>query len=719
MNIRILQLFLSVILIQGVSFSQFEISVEDIWRDYKFIPKSVEGFNFLNDGQHFTKLEDNSITKYNIISGNKVSTILMGDSLKGIDGNINSYTFSNDENLILLETKKESIYRRSSKAFTYVYNLKTKSVQSIFDDDKIMSPSISPNNRYVAYGWQNNLYYFELETGETFPITTDGKKNTIINGICDWVYEEEFGFTKAFFWSPDSKKIAYIRFDESEVEEFTMTNYKGDLYPEYVTFKYPKVGEENAKVSTHIFHLESEKSIAADIGNLDDMYIPRIKWTNNSEQLCIFKMNRLQNQLQLFLTNSNTGKSNILLEEKNKYYIDITDDLTFLKSGKTFIWSSEKSGYNHLYVYDLDGNEIKQLTYGDYDVTDFYGADESNNTIYYQSAEDSPLERHVYQINMDGKSKRKLTNKKGTNNAQFSSTFDYFTWTNSNINKPTTYDVVDRNSNPVRVLETNELLNKTTSVYAQAEFFNFNTSENISLNGFMIKPTDFDSAKTYPVLMYVYGGPGSQTVTDSWKGQNYWWFQMLAQKGYIIVSVDNRGTGARGEEFKKSTYLTLGKLETADQIEAAKYLGSLPYIDVERIGIFGWSYGGFMASHCILQGSDVFDTAIAVAPVTNWKWYDTIYTERFMRTDKENETGYEENSPIFYADKLEGSYLLVHGNSDDNVHFQNSAEMAAALIKANKQFDTYFYPNRNHGIYGDNARLHLYTKMTDFILENL
>lgn len=719
MNIRNILLSFTLLFLYQSSYSQAEISVEDIWRDYKFMSKRVPGFNFLNDGKHYTRLDDNSITKFDIVTGEQVDVIVNGDDLIGLDGSISSYSFSNDENLVVIYTAKESIYRRSSKAYTYIYDMRSKKLSSVFDDDKIMSATISPDNKYVAYAWENNLYYFSIASGETLPITMDGAKNSIINGICDWVYEEEFSFTKAFFWSPDSKKIAFIRFDESAVEEFTMTNYKGDLYPEYETFKYPKVGENNAEVSTHIFNLTTEQTTTANIGDLNDMYIPRIKWTHNSESLCVFKLNRLQNHLQLYLTNVNDGTSRVLLEEKNKYYVDITDDLSFLQDGRRFIWSSEKSGFNHLYVYGMNGKEIKQLTSGDYDVTGFYGVDENNKQVFYQAAEDSPLDRHVYQVNLDGKSKQKLTDKGGTNSAQFSSTFDYFTWTNSTINQPATYHVYNRKSKPVRSLEKNEQLKKTTSSYAQAEFFKFKTSENVELNGFMIKPQDFDSTKEYPVLMYVYGGPGSQTVTNSWKGQNFWWFQMLAQKGYIVVSVDNRGTGARGEEFKKITYLTLGKYETLDQIEAAKHLGSLPYIDAERIGIFGWSYGGFMASHCILQGKDVFDTAIAVAPVTNWKWYDTIYTERFMRTDEENEKGYEENSPVYYADQLEGSYLLVHGSSDDNVHFQNSAEMAAALIKANKQFDTYFYPNRNHGIYGDNARLHLYTKMTDFILENL
>lgn len=719
MNLRYIILSLTILLACSSLNAQDAISVEDIWRDYKFMAKRVPGFNFLKDGKHFTKLENNNVVKYDLISGEQVGILFDGDNSGASIANIDSYTFSKDERYMLIQTDVESIYRRSSKGFTYLYDSKTKKLSSLFDDDKIMSPTLSPDGRYVAYAWQNDLYYYSIDNGETLPITDDGKTNELINGICDWVYEEEFSFTKAFFWSPDSKRIAYIKFDESEVEEFTMTNYKGGLYPEYVTFKYPKVGAKNAEVSTHIYELSTDRSVVADVGTLDDMYIPRIKWTQSPEQLCVFKMNRHQNHLQLFTVNATSGKSSLILEEKNKYYIDITDDLTFLDSGDGFIWSSEKSGFNHIYHYNMKGEQQAALTSGDYDVTGLYGIDEKNKKVYYQAADESPLERHVYEVGLNGKNKRNLTPKSGTNNAQFSSTFDYFTWTHSTIDHPATYEVMDRKLRPVRSLEKNVSLSQTNQNYPAAQFFNFKTSSQIELNGFMIKPADFDEAKQYPVLMYVYGGPGSQTVTDSWKGQNYWWFQMLAQKGYIIVSVDNRGTGARGEEFKKVTYLTLGKYETEDQIEAAKYLGSLPYIDESRIGIFGWSYGGFMSSHCILQGNDVFDAAIAVAPVTNWKWYDTIYTERFMRTENENEEGYTTNSPIYYADQLKGDLLLVHGNADDNVHFQNTAEMAASLIKANKQFDTYFYPNRNHGIYGDNARLHLYTKMTNFILEKL
>ena len=699
--------------------SQTDITVEDIWRDYKFSAKSVPGFNFMNDGAHYSRLQNNSIERYDLKSGEKIETILNGDDLDIPDNKISAYSFSNDESKILISIDEESIYRRSSKAFCYVYDRKKDNLISVYDDAKISAATFSPDGKYLSYVWENNLYYFSIDNGETVPITEDGIKNEVINGMCDWVYEEEFGFTKAFYWSPDSKKIAFIRFDEAEVQEFTMTNYTGELYPEYETFKYPKVGERNAEVSVHLYDIYTDQLKPLEIGDLEDQYVPRLKWTNNPDYLTVTKMNRHQNHLELHKVNVTNGRSTIIIDEENKYYIDVTDDLYFLEGDKGFIWSSEESGYNHLYHYDFNGTNKKVLTKGEYDITRLYGVDEKNGKAYYQAAQSSPLERQVYELDLNNGKSKILTNKAGTNNAQFSSTFDYFTWSHSRINQPATYAIYDRSGQEVRGLEKNTGLAKVTQGVQPAEFFSVQTRDNLELNGYMIKPKDFSMTQEYPVLMFVYGGPGSQMVMDGWRGQNYWWFQLLAQKGYVVVSVDNRGTGARGEEFKKSTYLTLGKYETLDQIDAAKHLGSLPYIDKDRIGIFGWSYGGFMASHCILQGNDVFDTAIAVAPVTNWKWYDTIYTERFMRTLEENPDGYKKNSPIFYADHLKGSYLLVHGGSDDNVHFQNSAEMAAALIKANKQYDTYFYPNRNHGIYGDNARLHLYTKMTDFILENL
>ena len=537
----------------------------------------------------------------------------------------------------------------------------------------------------------------------------------------DIVLVHQVSFVKAFWWSPDSKKIAYLRFDESDVKEFTMTLYNDDTYPEYQTFKYPKVGEKNAEVSVFLYELGTEESSEVNIGSLEDQYVPRVKWTKDPNSVCVFKMNRHQNFVQLFLVDARDGSSEVLLEERNKYYIDITDDLTFLEDGQHFIWTSEKSGFNHIYLHDMTGKEVAKITSGDYDVTSFYGVDESRELVYFQSAEISPLERHIYKVGLDGKNKQKLSKESGTNRAAFSSTFDYFTLTHSSVNQVNSYRVFDRKNREVRVLEDNAGYASLQKDYGvqPVEFFQFSTSENVELNGWMIKPRNFDPSKKYPVFMTQYSGPGSQQVTDSWKGFNYWWYQMLAQQGYVVACVDPRGTGARGQEFKKMTYLQLGKYETIDQIEAGKYLADLPYTDPSRVGIFGWSYGGYMSSLAILKGNDVFSAAIAVAPVTSWKWYDTIDTERYMRTLAENEDGYRENSPIYFADRLRGKYLLVHGGADDNVHLQNSMEMARALIEANKQFDTYIYPNRNHGIFGGTSRVHLYRKMTDFLNENL
>mgnify|MGYP000402391820 CR=1 FL=1 len=701
-----------------------KISVEDIWEKYEFVPRSVPGFNFQNDGKHYTRLEENKIKQYDFTTGLFIKDIFDASSVSEnseFNGKMDDYTFSKDESKILIKTETESIYRRSTRANFYVWDKNNKTLTTVEKTGKQRYTSFSDDATKVAFVRKNNIYIKNLVNGEITQITPDGKFNSIINGSADWVYEEEFSIAKAFEWSPDGNKIAFLRFDESEVKEFTMTLYNRDLYPEYKTFKYPKVGEKNAIVSVHIFDIRTGKTTEVKTGSEPDMYFPRIKWTLDANKLCIFKMNRHQNELELLLADATSGKTSVMLKEMNKYYIDITDDMTFLEDGKCFIWTSEKDGFNHIYMYELDGKLKRQLTKGNFDVTRFYGVDEKRKTIYYQAAEESPLERQSYSISFKGKKKKKITPEIGTNRTQWSSNFDYFVNTHSTLNSPATYTVYENSGKEIRVIEDNAAMRTTQQNYSwnNFEFFNVPIEGGEKLNGWMLKPADFDPDKKYPVFMYVYGGPGSQTVTDSWGGFNNWWYQMLAQNGYIVVSVDNRGSGARGQEFKKITYLELGKYETMDQISAAKYLGNQSYIDAERIGIFGWSYGGYMSSLCLFKGADVFKSAIAVAPVTNWKWYDTIYTERYMRTEKENESGYKDNSPVNFTDLMKGKYLLVHGVADDNVHFQNTAEMVNALIRSNKQFDTYFYPNRNHGIFGGTTRLHLYNKMTDFIYENL
>jgi dipeptidyl-peptidase-4 len=701
--------------------AQQEISLEDIWTNYTFSPKRVPGFNFLNDGRHYTRKQSNVIKKYDLTTGDFVEDILDGATL-GTDFTIGSYSFNSDESKIVIMNNRESIYRRSFKANYYVYDRATKQLSEVFDGDKISYGTLSPDDKQIAFVHNNNLYSKDLSSNVITAITTDGEYNKIVNGAADWVYEEEFAFAKAFFWSPDSKKIAFIRFDETEVKEFTMQMYNDEMYPENVVFKYPKVGEDNAKVSAHIYHIGAKgKTIEADLGNLDDMYIPRLKWTTDENELCAFKMNRHQNHLELYIVDAKNGSSTVMLDEKSKYYIDIHDNLTFLDNGKEFIWTSEKDGYNHIYLYGMDGKEKIALTAGDYDVTAFYGVDEKKKKVYFQAADRTPMEKRVFEIGYKGKKPRVLDMRSGTSNATFSSTYDYYILSNSTLNTPATYNVYTRGGELVRALEDNKILVGKQKEYGAvpAKFFEFTTSEDVKLNGWMMQPQNMQKGRKYPVLVTQYSGPNSQSVKDSWGGANYWWYQHLSQQGFIIVCVDPRGTGARGEEFRKQTYLELGKLETLDMIETAKWLGKLPNVDADNIGIFGWSYGGYMSSLAILKGNDVYQAAIAVAPVTSWKWYDTIYTERYMRTLAENESGYSDNSPIYFADKLKGDYLLIHGGGDDNVHFQHSAEMTRALIEANKQFDQYYYTNRNHGIYGDNARIHLYTKMTNFLTESL
>lgn len=713
------------IFIISTSFAQRLITLEDIWSKNTFAAQSAPGFNFMKDGRHYTLLENNAIQQYDLTTGNVVQTILDATPLSGkagFNGQMQDYTFSADEQKVLVMSELEPLYRRSYKGKFFIYDRQTKTLEALFDKGKVSLAFFNPQGTKVAFVFDNNLYLKDLASKAIQQITTDGAHNKIINGGMDWVYEEEFALTRGYEWSPDGQKIAYYRFDESLVPEFMLTLYHNESYPDYVPFKYPKVGENNSVISIYLYDVNTGKTVQAETGEETNIYIPRIRWMTNNE-LCIFRMNRHQDQLELLQTNVNNGATTVIFSEKNKYYIEeeTLDNIIFLKDGKSFLLTSERDGWRHIYLASIDG-KVQQLTKGNWEVSNVYGVDEAKGMVYYQAAEKSPMERQVYAIGLDGKGKKELASQAGWNGATFSSTFDYFVLNYSTINTPPTYTVYDRNGKVIRVIENNQKLASKMTAYkmSPATFFQFRTKQgNVDLNGWMIKPTDFKENRKYPVLMFVYGGPGSQQVTDAWKGANYLWFQLLAEQGFVVACVDNRGTGGRGEEFKKMTYLQLGKYETIDQIEAAKFLGAQPYIDRNRIGIFGWSYGGYMSSLCILKGNDVFESAIAVAPVTNWKWYDSIYTERYMRTEEENPEGYRDNSPVNFADKLRGNYLLVHGMGDDNVHFQNTAEMANALIAANKQYDTYFYPNRNHSIAGGNTRLHLYSKMTQFLTETL
>lgn len=697
------------------------IQLEDIWASRTFSPEWVWGINSMNDGIHYSSLnyDKNSVyvTEYSYETGDSVSTIVHSKELDGIS--FEDYSFSSNEEKILLPTETESIYRHSTRSTYYIYDRTTKET-SLLSEGKQRLAQFSPDASKVAFVRDNNIFIKDLSNNKESQITSDGEFNKIINGATDWVYEEEFAFDNGMYWNANGTKLAFYRFNEEEVPEFSMDMFSG-LYPDQYRFKYPKAGEANSRVQIFIYDFNTKTTVEADIQTTDEFYIPRIKWTKDENTLSVQRMNRHQNKLDFLLVDANDGSADKIFTEKDNAYIDITDNLNFLNDKKHFIWTSEKSGYNHIYLYNLKGKQVRKITKGDYDVTDYYGVDENTNTVYFASAERSALHRDVYAVNLNGKNKRILTNMVGTNKATFSTSFKYFINQFSDANSPYLFSLYDAKGNEVRTLKDNARLKTALTNYAlsQKEFFTFTNSEGTELNGWMMKPHNFDASKEYPVFMYLYGGPGSQQVTDSWGGSNFMWYQMLTQQGYIVACVDNRGTGARGAAFKKCTYQQLGKLETEDQIDANKYLASLPYIDGSRIGIFGWSYGGYMSSLCLLKGADHFKMAIAVAPVTNWRYYDSIYTERYMRTPQENASGYDDNSPINHVDKLKGKYLLVHGSADDNVHHQNTMEMTTALVNANKDFDMFIYPNKNHGIYGGYTRLHLFRKMTNFIKENL
>jgi len=706
------------------------ISLDQIWKTYSFYPRGVYGINSLKNGNEYTRITKGSVVVYDYESGDSVATLIHAKDLipegDSLPLRLSDFSMSDDESLFLIPTEEEAIYRHSSKAEFYVFDSKSKKLERLSEGGKQRLADFSSKGDQIAFVRDNNLFVKDMASGVEKQITTDGSHNAIINGTCDWVYEEEFGFTKAFFWSPDGKYIAYYRFDESRVKEYTLTYY-GELYPELDTYKYPKAGEDNSLVDIYIYDVAAGKAVKVDVGPETDQYIPRIKWTADAAKLAVQRLNRLQNHLDILLADASTGNTSVIYTEDNPYYIDITDDLTFTPDGKYFIMSSEKSGYNHLYYYGMDGKLVKQLTSGNWDVTKMYGYDADAKKIYYQSAERSPLDRDVYAVNLKGK-KTLISTKVGTNNANFSSAYNYFINSWSDANTPPVYTVNKADGKEVRVLEDNHALVNRLKEYAisPVEFFTLTTpeitlpsGEQVELNAWRILPTNFNPEKKYPVLLSIYGGPGSQEVTNSWGGFNLMWFQMLAENGIMVISVDNRGTGARGEVFKKMTYKELGKYETLDYIETAKYMSELPYVDKDRLGIFGWSYGGFMASNTLFQGADYYSTAIAVAPVTNWRYYDNIYTERYMRKPQDNASGYDENSPINHVDKLKGHYLLVHGGADDNVHPQNTMDLVSALVAADKQFDLMIYPNKNHGIYGGNTRYHLFKKMTDFLYKNL
>jgi dipeptidyl-peptidase-4 len=732
----------------GVTSAQTNnITLEDIWTKGTFRPKGVYGIRSMADGEHYCTMSRTGITQYSYATGEKVADVCLFNTpqmskkakpLPPMEG----YEFSADEQKILLSSGFEPLYRHSGVSDYYIYDVKEKTFTKISNSGKQRLTTLSPDGSKVAFVRDNNLYWMDLATLEEHAITTDGKVNEVINGTTDWVYEEEFAITKGFEWSPDSKKIAYMRFDESKVKEYNMQMW-GALYPEDYKYKYPKAGEDNSEVSLWVYDLDNSKTSRIATTDKTWEYIPRFQWTP-SGTLTYMLMNRLQSHMQI-LTNTGTK----LYAEQCDTYVEVPDTWQFITVGKgkktheQMLITSEKDGYRHIYLYGMDGKLVKQVTSGEWEVCDVPGIDVKNQRLYYTSREHGAINKSLFVIGFDGKKKKCLNYsygvlrdvknqivepkqeayEYGTYNATFSNGCKYYICNYSSWNCPPRYTLHDANGKLIKVLEDNQGYWGNLSDYGNLFKFydSFTTSTGVKLNYYTIKPQNFDKNKKYPVLIYVYGGPGNQQVTNSWGYSDFFWYQMLAQKGYVVFCFDGRGTGGRGAQFKKQTYNDLGRMECEDAIEAARWLGQQSWVDKDRIGIWGWSFGGYLSTLSLLKGNDVFKMAIAVAPVMNWRYYDNIYTERFLGLPKDNAKGYDDNSPLNFADRLKGNYLLIHGTGDDNVHFQNSAEMVEKLEEAGKQFEFRIYPNKNHSIYDatGNTRLNLYQLMTDFIMRKL
>ena len=706
-------------LISCVVFSVFtlnsaqEITLNKIHSGY-YRTEFIYGINSMNDGEHYTVLEKDGIVKYSYKTGKKIETIL--------EAKIQDYTFSHDESKVLVLNEQQPIYRHSFLGKYHVVNLsKNGKITALNNGNWVQEPKFSPDGRFVAFISGNNLYYQDLSSEKITQITFDGEKNKIINGLADWVYEEEFGHADMYQWAKNSESLVFVKFDESQVKEMNMQVFNGNLYPQDFRFKYPKAGEENSKVSVYAYDLKLNKSTQINLANFETYYIPQVFQTAQPNEIAIATSNRHQNKLEIIKINTKNHSTKKILTETDAAWIE-TDNLSleFLEDN-SFLWASERDGFRHFYWYTPDGKLKKQITKGNWEITDYYGFSPKNSEILVQTTEKGSTNRVVSKINIKTGKKQIVSESNGTNNADFSKSFQYFINTHSSAEQPNTYTLRDFNGKTLRELQNNNsaLKKLQSDGFVAKEFLQIPNKNGDQMNAWMIKPKDFSPNKKYPVLMFQYSGPGSQQVSNAWDGRNTIWFNLLAQKGYIVLCVDGRGTGYRGTKYKKATYKNLGKYEIEDQIAAAQWIGSQSYVDAGRIGIFGWSFGGYMASLAMTKGADVFKVGIAVAPVTTWRYYDTIYTERYLQTPQENPQGYDENSPINFAGLMKGKYLLIHGTADDNVHYQNAVEMAEALIQKNKEFEFMTYPDKNHGIYGGNTRLHLYQKMTDFILNNL
>lgn len=706
------KIFLSLSIIAFLGAFGQEITLDKIYSG-QYRGRGISGISSLSDGEHYAVIEGNAIVKYSYVNTHKIGNI--------VDGKYYNYEFSNDESKILLLTESLPIYRHSFLGKYQVKDLKSGREVLINGGKLVQEPRFSPDASKVAFVEGNNIFYQDLETGKITQITIDGEKNHILNGISDWVYEEEFGHSRQYEWTKNSDAIVFVKSDETAVREVNLPIYQGNLYPEEMKFKYPKAGEENSKVSAFMYQLSNKKLSKIDLSAFKGYYIINVVPTQKYDEVVLITSERNQNAMDILKVNTKTGKIIKLFTEIDEKWIDTDKNIIEFLEDNSFIWASERDGYRHLYWYNENGKLKKQITKGNWEVVEYYGFNPKTKEVFIQTTQNGSINKVISKVNINTGKSLIISEKEGDNIANFSKNYRYFIETSSAVDKPYTYTLKDKDGILIKDLQNNKEQYKRLERdnFVAKEFFTIPNAVGDSMNAWIIKPKNFDKMKKYPVLMYQYSGPGSQSVENSWDNGNALWFNMLAQKGYLVVCVDGRGTGFRGAKYKKATYKNLGKYEIEDQITAAKWLGNQSYVDANRIGIFGWSFGGYMTSLALTKGADTFKLGIAVAPVTNWRYYDSIYTERFMGTPQENPSGYDDNSPTNFAHLLKGKLYIIHGTADDNVHFQNAMEFSEALIQHKKQFDFMAYPDKNHGIYGGNTRQHLYELMTNYILKNL
>lgn len=730
---RLLFIFTALFMLTAHVSAGGKITIPDITSG-KFAAKTVNGINPIEGTDTYARISDDGkrVDCYSFKTGKLLRNLFdvsntMGKKIDSFDG----YILSPDGTRMLIQTKTKSIYRRSFTAVYYLYNIASRKLEPLSDGGPQQVPVWSKDGLQVAFVREGNIYLVKLlyDNAEV-QVTKDGKFNEVINGLPDWVNEEEFGFNRALTFNADGTMICWLRYDEKDVKTYSLQMYKGmkpekqenAVYPGFYSYKYPKAGEDNSKVTAWSYDIKSHRISKLQVPLDADGYMPRIKATDDASKVVVYTMNRHQDELCLYSVNPRSTVAQLIVKEHVEKYVkeEAMEAVTFI--GNNVLLPSDRSGFMKLYIYSMNG-QLHRTIGGDYDITAVYGYDAKTGDVYYQAAALGPSDRQVYVAHKNGKTVR-LSDKKGWNTALFSGDYQYFVNTWSDYNTPYVVTTRDNNGRVISTLQDNADLKAKVaeSGFAKREPFSFTTSEGVQLNGWILKPLNFDASKRYPVIMHQYSGPGSQQVTDSWSagsmGQGGAFDSYLAQQGFIVVSVDGRGTGGRGADFEKCTYLKIGDLESKDQVEAALYLGSLPFVDKDRIGIWGWSYGGFNTLMSMSEGRGVFRAGVAIAPPTSWRFYDSIYTERYMRTPKENPDGYDVN-PIVRARKLHGALLLCHGTADDNVHPQNSYEYAEALVQADKDFRELYYTNRNHSIYGGNTRNHLLRQVANFFVTEL